>query len=41
MAWYETNFVTREIRGDKWEIMFNINGGVEKIMAAHIIVKVG
>ena len=35
MSCYETDIVIKEIVEDKWEIVFNVNGGVQKVVTAH------
>lgn len=39
MSWeislYETDIATKQVIEDKWEILFNINGGVQRVVTAH------
>ena len=41
MAWNEIDIVNNEITEDKWEIAFNINDWVGKVLTAHKIMQVG
>lgn len=41
MAWNEADIVNNEIMEDKWEIAFNINDGVGKVLTAYKIIQVG